>query len=134
VCDQPAGELVVLSLAMVILTFQSVRSAASTLLSTPFLRSSLIMSFNTPMNVVDGAMTGKRVLSPSTKHQKFVSVILDVVLGGVVERVREGLRCGDGPLLKTAIGSFRVMRAEKRLLFFFQLNHFDLDINPLHPR
>jgi hypothetical protein len=65
-----------LSLAMVILTFQRVRSLASTPPSTPFLRLSLILSFNTPMGVVKGAVTGKGVPSPSIKHQKVGSDII----------------------------------------------------------
>ena len=66
--DQPAGELVVLSLAMIILTFQRVRSLASTLLSTPRLPSSQISFFRLNMFLSPVELTWNSEESPSMRQ------------------------------------------------------------------
>jgi hypothetical protein len=58
----------VLSLAMIILTFQRVRSLASTLLSTPFLHSSQISVFKLNMFLSPVVLTWNIEESPSMRH------------------------------------------------------------------
>jgi hypothetical protein len=71
----------------VILTFQRVRSLASTLLSTLFLRSSLIDFFKSAISLSIGIVTLNVVLSPSMRHQK---VYVDI-LGGSEKLEKRGV-------------------------------------------